>query len=384
MKKFKTILLFSALLSLISCSKKGPIFVVEGKITDANSDVLYLEKRDLNSTSIVDSIKLTSNGDFKFEGTSTLYPEFYILRLNGQIINLAIDSTETLMLNASKKDFAKTYNVKGSPANEQLKIITLAQYKAKDELKSLQEKFKNKEVDEAQYIQQVNLIATEYKNTAKKIIFADLKSPASYFALFQKVDDLLFFDPYDRLDYQPFAAVATSWDANYPTSPRTEQLKNFTLKALKVRKQNQPLSIDPNSISEITPDQYYTIELPDINNKMIQLSSLKNKVVLLDFTLYQAEESPLHNIALNKIYTKFKDKLEIYQVGFDSDSHFWRNAAVNIPWIAVHDEQSINSPLLMKFNIQQLPSMFLVNKEGEVAKRILPTDNIESEIQKLL
>ena len=384
MKIFKTILFFSILLIAASCSNKGPSFTVEGKITDADTTVLYLERRDLSSTSVLDSVKLTSDGAFKFTSADPQYPDLYVLRLGGEIINLAIDSTETVKIDASKKGFATDYKVEGSVVNEQLKTITLAQYKATRAIMSLQEQFNKKEINEAKYVEKINLIAEEYKEIAKKIIFSDLKSPVAYFALFQKVGGLLFFDPYDRSDYKFFGAVATSWDANYPSSPRTEQLKNFTLQALKVRKQSEPLSVNIDSLSEISSQQYYNIELPDVNNKMVNTSGLKGKVVLLDFTVYQTEDSPLHNIALNKIYSKHKGNFEIYQIALDSDTHFWRNAAVNIPWIAVHDEQSVNSPLLMKFNIQQLPSMYLIDKNGEMVKRLAPNDNLEAEIQKLL
>lgn len=385
MKMFRNLFAILILCALVSCSDKGPKFVVEGKISDTtDTTMLYLEKRELSQTTLLDSVKIGTKGEFKFKGASTPYPEFYVLRLNGQVINLVIDSTETIKVNTSARNFGTEYTIEGSEYNQQLKAITLAQYKASHALEDLQKKFTNKEIQEQEYFDQIQLIASEYKDAAQKIIFVDTKNPASYFALFQKVKGYLFFDPYDKSDYKPFAAVATAWDMYYPNSPRSKHLHDYTLNAIKVRRQSEQQPYDISNANEIDAAKYYNIELPDVNGTVVDLISLKGKVVLLDFTVYQSEKSPEHNIVLNKLYTKFKPNLEIYQVSFDTDIHFWKNSATNIPWVAVHENKSLNSGLISKFNIQALPALLLINRNGEIVKRLLPGENIESEIQKLL
>lgn len=385
MKAVRFLTLISAILTIVACSNKGPQFTVEGKIADADSTTLYLERRELEKVVFIDSVRLDSKGQFKFEVPTTSYPEFYVLHMNGQVINFAADSTETIKIEASKKSFATEYNIEGKDYNQQIKAATLAQYKASRELNKLQQEFAKKEISEQDYITSVQSITNDYKETAKKIIFIDLKSPAAYFALFQKVNGYLFFDPYDKTENKIFAAVATSWNTYNENSPRTTHLKDYTLIAMKVRKQGEIQSEDlVNSAKEVEATQYYNIELPDVNSKPVNLSSLKGKVVLLDFTVYQANESPAHNMALNKLYTKFKPNLEIYQISFDSDVHFWKNAAINLPWIAVHDKESVNSDFIFKYNIQAFPTIFLINRNGEIVKRLLPTDNVEAEIQKII
>lgn len=369
---------------LIACTDSGPKFIVEGTISDADSSTLYLEKRELDKITILDSIRLNNKGDFKFKETFTPYPEFYVLRLNGQVINFVTDSTSALRIESSKKTFATDYTIDGPVGNNEIREIALAQYKADEKLNSLKNKYSNKEISDEQYINQIQQIATEYKEVARKIIYSDFKNPAAYFALFQKVDNYLFFDPYDKTDNKLFAAVATSWNTYFSNSPRAEHVKNYTLIAIKTIKQNTPISDDIiNATQEINSTDYYNIELPDSNGNKTSLSSLRGKVVLLDFTTYQSENSPAQNIALNRIYDKYKPNIEIYQVSFDSDFHFWKNSATNLPWITVHESQSVNSDLIFKFNIQGLPTLFLLDREGNIVKRILPTDNIESEIQKV-
>lgn len=368
----------------IACGDKSAQFTVEGKITNADSSTVYLEKRELNSTTILDSAKLNTEGNFELKGAAPQYPELYILRLNGQVINLAIDSIETIQVNADSKTFATDYAITGSEQSQQLKAVVLEQYKANREILNLQEKFNKKEINESTFLAQIQDVAQTYRTEAQKIIFSDLKSPAAYFALFHKVGDLLFFDPYDKSGYKVFAAVATAWDMSYPDSPRAKQLKEFTLQAMKIRKQGDLSNIDVDNVSEVNSQEYFKIELPNVDGNPISTSSLNGKVVLIDFTVYQADESPLHNIELNKLYNKYKGNLEIYQISLDNDAHFWKNAASNIPWVAVHESRSVNSPLLQRFNVQQLPAMYLIDKNGAMSKRLEPTDNIDSEINKLL
>lgn len=382
MKAFKLIS-FLALILMISCSQEKDKFIIEGNVSGADNTMLYLEKRELSETTIIDSILLDGEGKFKFASKSPATPEFYVLKLNTQIINLAIDSTESIDISASKDNFATDYTIKGSKANQDIKTLSLAKYKINKELSELKSQLSKKEISDSVYVAQLNKINTGYRELAEKIIFEDLKSPAAYFALFQKVDDYLLLDPYNKVDYKLFGAVATSWDNYYPDSPRNKQLKKFTLEALKVIKQEEVAPIEVEA-STINSQDFFNIELPDANNKTVSLSSLQGKIVIVDFTVYQSAESPAHNIQLNTIYNKYKDQLEIYQVSFDSDKHLWQNAVENIPWIAVYDSKAFDSPLISKFNIQSIPSMYIFDNKGEILKKVTNINSLEQEISKII
>lgn len=382
MKIVRTLSFFLLLIIVASCSQKGANFVVEGTISDADSTMLYLEKRELNQSTLIDSVRLTQNGNFKFEQAATPYPEFYILKLGKEVINLAIDSAETIKVEASKINFATNYNVFGSETNNLIKELTLAQYKANSEYSDLVKKRNTNQINNQTFAEGIDSLSNSYRQLATKIVINDPKNPAAYFALFQKVDDYLFFDPYKKNDYKVFGAVATAWDSHYKQSPRSEQLKKFALTALKVRKQEEQVqNIEPTIVNS---REFFNIELPDVNGKDQSLSSLRGKIVLLDFIAYELPESPAHNMYLRKVYDKYKDQLEIYQVSFDSDRHFWKNAAINLPWITVFDDQSIESPLIQKFNIPGLPTIYLFDREGNIVKRIDNFNDIEKEVGKII
>ena len=127
------------------------------------------------------------------------------------------------------------------------------------------------------------------------------------------------------------------------------------------------------------------ISLPGINGEIISLSSLKGKVVLLDFSLYNAEFSPKHNIDLNVLYNRYKSQnFEIFQVSLDSDEHFWKTSASNLPWVTVRDPRSVNTHLLSTFNIRAIPAVFIVNREGDIIARVEDMSQLSEQLKQVL
>jgi glutathione peroxidase-family protein len=160
-------------------------------------------------------------------------------------------------------------------------------------------------------------------------------------------------------------------------------LTNIALQSLKaLRNERMP---DANQIDAKEID-FLEIELPNIANEKIKLSEIsKGKVVLLNFTAYQAEFSAQLNQLLENIYARNHAKgLEIYQVSLDSDLHLWKNVATNFPWICVYDPQSAYSQAAALYNVQQLPALFLLDRKGLIVKRIEDINSIETEVSKLL
>ncbi|NDW17524.1 DUF4369 domain-containing protein [Dysgonomonas sp. 216] len=381
--KFLTLAIVTGSLFFISCNNK-PVFTVEGSIENAEGSTIYFERRGLNELAIIDSLKLDNNGNFKFETPAQSYPEFYILKLDNQTINISADSTETVTVKSSKKNFATNYTISGSESSQRIKEIVLANSALSLKLDSLKKEYDSKNISAEIYIEAMNNVLNNTKSQLINIIAQNLQSPSAYFAIFQKLDGYLIFDPKKKEDLRYYTAVANAWITNYENSPRTEQLKMFTYNMLAQSRAKEKSDTLTHSIKEVTAAEAYNVELPDISGKKISLTSLQGKVVILDFTAYQTEYSPGHNIQINKVYEKYKNNIEVFQVSFDTDIHFWENASSNLPWICVRDKQSLQSSLISQFNIQELPTTYLLNKNGEIVKRMQKNDNLEAEIKKLI
>ncbi len=176
-------------------------------------------------------------------------------------------------------------------------------------------------------------------------------------------------------------AVANSWNYEYPDSPRALHLKTLYTNALAYLRRERPIEVE-------TADEkaLFDISLPDIEGREIRLSeACKGKVTLIDFTAYSLEKSPVHNLLLAELYSRYQPKgFEIYQVSLDSDMHRWQNSAVNLPWICVRDPESIYSSIAAKYVVNNLPGSFIMDREGGIVHRVEDYKSIEKELVKYL
>ncbi len=367
---------------LVGCNKK-PTFVVEGKISLAEGKMLYFERFGLNAIDVLDSIELNEVGRFHFKTLLTDAPEFYRLRIDKRYIHLASDSPRTVTVTENGKQFGKTYLIKGSRPCERIRELSIQQGITLRKADSLMQVKKNGNLSDLDYQRAlVDLFAANRKQS-RKVILENPLSPAAYFALFQRYYDYLLFDPYDSDDNACYAAVATAWDTYYQDADRTKHLINLALPA--VRALRRAKNASNIKVVEVNKATFFEIELPDVFNKIIPLSSLKGKVILLDFTAYQTDFSPSRTMYLRELYESFHQKgFAIYQVSFDSDVHFWKTGASNLPWTCVRETRGTESPLLGTYNITQLPSFFLIDRKGTIICRDIPTKDLQKRIEGLL
>ncbi len=358
-------------------------FIVKGVVAGADGQLMYLENVGISNVVTLDSIKLAPGGKFKFTEKRPEYPDFYRLRLNNQLINFAVDSTETISFVADAGTFATSYSVEGSENSKAIKAITLAQLDANQAISRLRKEYEDKMISDTTYRTKILAAADAYKEVARKYIYSAPMSTAAYFALFQQIDGLLFFDLYDRKDVKAYGAVATSYDHAYPESPRSKHLYNLTLQSMKVLRAQRPVDYSNVETKEIS---FLDIELPDVRGEVVKLSTVApGKVVLINFTAYQTEWSPALNMALGELYTKYHDQgLEIYQVSLDSDFHFWRNGASNLPWVTVRDPQSVYSQVAGLYNVKQLPALFILDRKGNLVKRVEDVKKLETDVKAVL
>lgn len=385
MKQISTQLLtvFGICLLLFAACDNASEYTVKGVVSGADGQTMYLENVGVSTVQALDSVKLTAAGKFKFAEKRPAFPDFYRLRLNNQLINFSIDSTETVSFTADAGTFATSYAVEGSENSKAIKAITLAQLDANLAINKLRKEYDSKMISDTTYQEKVLEAAEAYKDVARKYIYSAPMSAAAYFALFQQVDGLLFFDLYDQKDHKAYGAVATSFDHYYPGSPRAKHLYNLTLQSLKVIRSQRPVDLANIKTNEVS---FLDVELPNVNGDVVKLSTVaKGKPVIINFTAYQTEWSPALNMALADLYSKYHGQgLEIYQISLDSDLHFWRNVASKLPWNCVRDPQSVYSQVAGLYNVKQLPAIFILDSKGTLVKRVEDVKNLETDVKAVL
>lgn len=370
-------------LLLTACGDSSD-FTAKGVISGGDKQMLYLENVGISSVTLLDSMRLSHTGKFKFISPKPEYPEFYRLRLNNQLINFSVDSTETISFVADAGTFATSYSVEGSENSKAIKNITLAQLDANQEISKFRKEFESNQLADSVYRGKIIASAEAYKEVARKYIYAAPMSTAAYFALFQQVDGLLFFDLYDKDDSKAYSAVATSYDHYYPESARSKHLYNLALQSIKIirsqRAQANPVDIETKEVS------FIDIELPNLKGEIVKLTSVaNNSPVLVNFTAYQTEWSPALNMTLGELHEKYQEKgLKIYQISLDTDSHLWMNIASRLPWVTVRDPQSVYSPTAAIYNVKQLPALFILDRKGNLVKRVEDIKTLEADLRSVL
>ena len=373
-----------AAMALSACDSE-PKFKVEGEVTGADGKTLYLEASALEGIVPMDSIKLKGNGTFAFKGNRPQSPEFYRLRIEDKIINFSVDSTETLRFKAGYEDFATSYTVEGSPNSQKIKELSLMQLQLQSKTDALAKAMQNRTIGVDVYQDSLQAMIQRYKDDVKvHYIFSAPNTAAAYFALFQKLNNYLIFDPLNsRDDIKCFAAVATSLNNYYPHADRSKNLYNIVIKGMKNTREPQQTTINPQI--EVHETGVIDIELRDMKGNVRKLTEQKGKVVVLDFTIYQTAVSASRNYLLRELYDKYAARgLEIYQVSLDADEHYWKTTADNLPWICVRDASGIYSSLVTVYNIQDIPTLYLVNRNNELSGKVDDLSQLETEIKKLL
>lgn len=380
---WKAAAMFTAAMMIASCDNNK--FTVEGQINNAKDSVLYFENVGLEGIQVLDSVKLNDNGDFSFSEAANLAPEFYRLRISNQIINVSIDSTETVQIKAEYPDMASNYTVSGSENCEKIKELTLKQMKLQSQVISLQQ---NTTLGVNTANDSIQSLINAYKEDVKiNYIYKEPMKAYSYFALFQAIGNYLIFNPRtNKDDIKAFAAVATSWDTYYPHAERGQNLHNIAIEGMKnqriVAAQNADIQVEASKVQEAG---VLDIALIDNKGQERHLTDLKGQVVLLDFHIFALEDSPTRIIMLRELYNKYHAQgLEIYQVSLDNDEHFWKQQTAALPWINVRDADGINSQRLMMYNIQAVPDFFVIDRGNNLVKRAAQIKDLEAEIKSLL
>ena len=377
-----------AVVVLALCACTGKSFNISGTITEAKDSVLYLENMSLSGPVAVDSVKLSEDGTFSFSQQAPEAPEFYRLRIAGQIINLAVDSIEQIGVKAQYPTMSAVYNVTGSDECAKIKELALLQMDLQRRINAI---VTAPDLGVSAVEDSVLRVTNAYKNQVKRqYIFAEPMRAYAYFALFQtlrlgQMESLIFNPRSSEDDVKVFAAVATSWDTYYPNAERGTNLHNIAIEGMKnvrIVQSRQLSNIDPNLVNV---SNVIDINLPDNKGQQRRLTDLKGKVVLLDFHVFAAEGSTQRIMQLREIYNKYHAQgLEIFQVSLDPDEHFWKTQTAALPWICVRDERGPQSEYLVSYNIQNIPTFFLVGRNSDLYKRDAQIKDLDAEIRSLL
>jgi hypothetical protein len=372
----------ATIIMIASCSKSND-FTVEGRITHAENQMIYLDELHISGSVLVDSAKINKKGEFTLRGGTSI-PAFYLLYLNrDKIITLLADSAETIRVYADKVNFGIKYQVEGSPGSVQVKELTdrLNTTKQKlDSIASLNVIFQsrpNYQDLKAQLDEASEKIVQEQVEFSTRFVEKYPFSMASVLALYQKFDN----DTYVITALQPLKTVASALHSIYPTSEHVKVLYANTLELV-----NSERAAKLKKLIEEKGTNSPDIVLPDSHGQDQALSTLKGKYVLLQFWSAADRGSRIVNQTLVELYEEFQHKgLEIYQVSVDTDRNAWIHAIKedHLTWINVGDMEGSHKAVIT-YNIREIPYNYFLDREGGIITKGLTGQKLYETVSQYL
>lgn len=126
------------------------------------------------------------------------------------------------------------------------------------------------------------------------------------------------------------------------------------------------------------------IRLPDTRGTVVPLSSLKGKVVLVDFWASWCGPCRRSMPALKQVYQKYKNKgLEIYGISLDNNRDDWKQALEEdrTPWVHVIDTEGKTAG---QWAVNFIPSSFLLDKNGKILAVNAENEELDRLLKKML
>jgi thiol-disulfide isomerase/thioredoxin len=209
-----------------------------------------------------------------------------------------------------------------------------------------------------------------------------LKDPSNAYNIILSMDLLpsMSFDDWDPNNLNALRKVTEAFEEKYAGQPAAETFRN------------QYAQIE-NAYYEFASSVNGTVDVPEISlanteGKIIKLSDLKGKVVLVDFWASWCGPCRAENPNVVKMYQKFKNKgFTVFSVSLDEDATKWKEAITKdqLEWdYHVSDLKGWKSSVVPAFGIEGIPYTVLVNKEGKIIGKNLRGEKLEETLNELL
>jgi len=371
-------LLLAAAITLVSCTNGAKI---SGTLKDVPAGDVTVRLLDINKYETLDTIKTKANGSFIYKiGIEKNQPEFvYLFYKDTKIASLILSKGEKAVVEA---DSLGKYTVSGSPESEKLLDVerSYAEFlKKADILAGSLESVPEASADAAEIKSELTKLYVNYYRSILKYIITNPYSMSVVPVFYQNFGDMPVLSR--QTDAILFCSICDSLETVYPDSKYVKALRNEATK----RKQLFDLNSILDKAGEVGfPD----IELPDMNGKDVKLSEVDAKMVMVMFWLASEADQKMFNLDfVKKIYDEYHSRgLQVYQVSLDADKTQWAQVMKNqkLPWINVCDSRSSDSPYLSLYNLQEIPSIFLISGGEFVPDQVKNEAELRKVIEKYL
>ncbi len=340
---------------------------VRGKLTNFKSTPVFLYENG-TSTSLVSQSSVDESGQFSMVFDQS-HMNIYKLQFDERtFLSLVLEPGDQVVVTGDFKDFMGTVSIRGSQqsqdvltSDQQLKMykqkmdsVNNAYYAAlplgisEPQLKEFTDGYQSLESQQQNYIR----------------IFVQ-QNPSSMACLFM----------IDRLSIDQFFDVYEAADAGlYARYPENVYVQGFHTRVNNARRL---------AIGSLAPE----IELTTPEGTLLKLSSLKGKVVLIDFWASWCAPCRKENPNVVRLFNANKDKgFTIFGVSLDKDKASWEKAIRDdgLAWNHVSDLKFWQSEGAKIYNVSAVPYTVLLDREGKIVAKNLRGAELEKKVSELL
>ncbi len=362
-------LIFSCSVIFLSCSKSkdNAVFVIEGKVENPEENFIYIQETTDNKIVKIDSVK-PQGKSFQFKIASK-ENTFYQINFFGKQYGLFVAGPgDELKIEAEGNRANGNYKVTGNNDNDILMIADAKVKTYQESVAALRSQFEQKAsigdtVGQGIIFSQFEQLTNLHIKNCKKLIDSAGTSIVSISLATNFLNVNEHFDYMDSLAQKMTKALPNS---------------KYTIKFAEIINKKKNIEIGKHA-----PD----FELASSDGQFIKLSSLKGKIVVLDFWASWCGPCRAENPNVVKMYSKYKPKgLEILGVSLDNDKIDWMEAIKKdrLSWLHVSDLKGWESDVARLYQVEGIPATFILDKEGKIVAKNLRGAELEAKVAALL
>lgn len=353
---------------VMGCTSRtiNPGFKIIGNIEGLKDGKVYLYKYVKDEWMPVDTVK-SVQGSFMFMGRVEI-PEMYRIEINDTLPNMAIFVENDEINLVGKVDSLSNYKVAGSKSHEEYesfwgsqKVYSVRMDSIENAWKAAKERKDDKTADKLD--QKMDDIWNSQTESIRKHVLNNNKSVVSAYLAWSRLAS--------NSSLEQLKEIKGKLDTSLGKSIYLGLLDNYIA------------TIQKTEIGQPAID--FSMETPD--GKVLQLSSLYGKYLLVDFWASWCSPCRAENPNVVKVFNKYKDKsFDILGVSFDKDKAKWLKAVKddNLSWNHVSDLKGWGNAAGKEYGIRSIPSNILLDPKGVIIAKNLRGEDLEKKIKELI